>query len=215
MSLAASVRVQGLSRRFGPVTALDGAEFTAPPGELTCLIGPSGCGKTTLLRLIAGLDTPSEGMIEIDGQDVTQLSPAQRGAGMVFQSYALFPNMTVEENVAYGMKRGLSAKEKAVRVDALLETVGLPGLNRRLPSALSGGQQQRVAIARALAMSPDLVLADEPTGNLDTKSADGVFELMREVNRESGTSFLMVTHNPDLAKRCDSIIDVVDGRVAG
>ena len=214
MSLAASVRVQGRSRRFGPVTALDGAEFTAPPGELTCLIGPSGCGKTSLLRLIAGLDTPSDGMVEIDGQDVTHLSPAQRGAGMVFQSYALFPNMTVEQNIAYGMKRGLSVKEKAARVDALLETVGLPGLNRRLPSALSGGQQQRVAIARALAPDPKILLLDEPLAALDPQIRERLRVELKSLQHHLGVTTIMVTHDQGEALAvADRIVVMRAGRI--
>jgi len=214
LSKAASVRVQGLARRFGPVTALDGVGFTAPAGELTCLIGPSGCGKTTLLRLIAGLDAPSEGGIEIDGQDVTRLSPAQRGAGMVFQSYALFPNMTVASNIAYGMKRGLSAQEKAARVDALLETVGLPGLGQRLPGALSGGQQQRVAIARALAPDPKILLLDEPLAALDPQIRERLRGELKSLQHRLGVTTIMVTHDQDEALAiADRIVVMRAGRI--
>ena len=214
MSKAASVRVHGLYRRFGPVTALDGVGFTASAGELTCLIGPSGCGKTTLLRLIAGLDAPTEGVIEIDGQDVTRLSPAQRGAGMVFQSYALFPNMTVEANMAYGMKRGLSASEKTARVDALLDTVGLPGLNHRLPSALSGGQQQRVAIARALAPDPKILLLDEPLAALDPQIRERLRVELKSLQHRLGVTTIMVTHDQEEALAiADRIVVMRAGRV--
>jgi len=206
--------VQGLSRSFGPVTALDGVGFTAPAGELTCLIGPSGCGKTTLLRLIAGLDAPSEGVIEIDGQDVTRLSPARRGAGMVFQSYALFPNMTVEANIAYGMKRGLSAPAKTARVDALLDTVGLPGLNRRLPSALSGGQQQRVAIARALATDPKILLLDEPLAALDPQIRERLRVELKSLQHRLGVTTIMVTHDQAEALAiADRIVVMRAGRI--
>ncbi len=214
MSEAASVRVQGLSRRFGTVTALNGVGFTAPAGELTCLIGPSGCGKTTLLRLIAGLDAPSEGAIEIDGQDVTRLSPAQRGAGMVFQSYALFPNMTVEANISYGMKRGLSAREMSARVDQLLETVGLPGLNHRLPNALSGGQQQRVAIARALAPDPRILLLDEPLAALDPQIRERLRVELKSLQHRLGVTTIMVTHDQEEALAiADRIVVMRAGRI--
>jgi lipoprotein-releasing system ATP-binding protein len=190
-------------------------------GEFLALIGPSGSGKSTLLNIVGLLDQPTSGRLLIKGQDTAALGDAEithlRGhtIGFVFQYHLLISAFTAKENVMMPMlaDRGFPSAEIAGRADRLLIEVGLQKFADNLANNMSGGQQQRVAVARALAMNPDLVLADEPTGNLDTKSADSVFELMREVNRVSGTSFLLVTHNLDLARRCDRIIEVVDGRV--
>jgi lipoprotein-releasing system ATP-binding protein len=190
-------------------------------GEFLALMGPSGSGKSTLLNIVGLLDRPTSGRLTIKGQDTAALGDAEithlRGhtIGFVFQYHLLISAFTAKENVMMPMlaDRGFPSAEIAARADRLLTQVGLQKFADNLANNMSGGQQQRVAVARALAMSPDLVLADEPTGNLDTKSADSVFDLMREVNRSSGTSFLLVTHNLDLARRCDRIIEVVDGRV--
>ncbi|MDU1671991.1 MAG: ATP-binding cassette domain-containing protein, partial [Bradyrhizobium sp.] len=177
-----------------------------------------GCGKTTSLKMINRLVEPTGGEIRINGEDVTKKNPTQlrRDIGYVIQGGGLIPHMSVADNIALVPKLKKWNNDKiSRRTDELLDMVGLdPSIYRdRFPRELSGGQQQRVAVARALAMNPDLVLADEPTGNLDTKSAEAVFGLMREVNRAVGTSFLLVTHNLDLARRCDRIIEVVDGRI--
>jgi lipoprotein-releasing system ATP-binding protein len=190
-------------------------------GEFLALMGPSGSGKSTLLNIVGLLDRPTSGRLLIKGQDTAALGDAEithlRGhtIGFVFQYHLLISAFTAKENVMMPMlaDRGFPSAEIAARADGLLTQVGLRKFADNLANNMSGGQQQRVAVARALAMNPDLVLADEPTGNLDTKSADSVFDLMREVNRSSGTSFLLVTHNLDLARRCDRIIEVVDGRV--
>jgi lipoprotein-releasing system ATP-binding protein len=190
-------------------------------GEFLALMGPSGSGKSTLLNIVGLLDRPTSGRLTIKGQDTAALGDAEithlRGhtIGFVFQYHLLISAFTAKENVMMPMlaDRGFPSAEIAARADRLLTQVGLQKFADNLANNMSGGQQQRVAVARALAMNPDLVLADEPTGNLDTKSADSVFDLMREVNRSSGTSFLLVTHNLDLARRCDRIIEVVDGRV--
>ena len=190
-------------------------------GEFLALIGPSGSGKSTLLNIVGLLDRPTSGRLVIKGQDTAALGDADvtrlRGhtIGFVFQYHLLISAFTAKENVMMPMlaDRGFPSAEIEARAGRLLAQVGLQKFADNLANNMSGGQQQRVAVARALAMSPDLVLADEPTGNLDTKSADSVFELMREVNRNSGTSFLLVTHNLDLARRCDRIIEVVDGRI--
>jgi lipoprotein-releasing system ATP-binding protein len=190
-------------------------------GEFLALIGPSGSGKSTLLNIVGLLDRPTSGRLSIKGEDTASLGDAAithlRGhtIGFVFQYHLLISAFTARENVMMPMlvDRGFSSAEIEARASDLLAQVGLEKFADNLANNMSGGQQQRVAVARALAMSPDLVLADEPTGNLDTKSAAGVFELMREVSRTSGTSFLLVTHNLDLARRCDRIIEVVDGRV--
>jgi lipoprotein-releasing system ATP-binding protein len=190
-------------------------------GEFLALIGPSGSGKSTLLNIVGLLDRPTSGRLLIKGEDTAALGDTAithlRGhtIGFVFQYHLLISAFTARENVMMPMlvDRGFSNGEIEARADRLLAEVGLEKFAGNLANNMSGGQQQRVAVARALAMNPDLVLADEPTGNLDTKSADAVFELMRQVNRESGTSFLLVTHNMDLARRCDRIIEVVDGRI--
>nr|WP_191093393.1 ABC transporter ATP-binding protein [Bradyrhizobium campsiandrae] len=190
-------------------------------GEFLALIGPSGSGKSTLLNIVGLLDRPTSGRLSIKGHDTAALGDAEitrlRGhtIGFIFQYHLLISAFTARENVMMPMlvDRGFPAADIEARADRLLAQVGLAKFAGNLANNMSGGQQQRVAVARALAMEPDLVLADEPTGNLDTKSADAVFELMRQVNRDSGTSFLLVTHNMDLAQRCDRIIEVVDGRI--
>ncbi|AWM03248.1 ABC transporter ATP-binding protein [Bradyrhizobium amphicarpaeae] len=190
-------------------------------GEFLALMGPSGSGKSTLLNIVGLLDRPTSGRLLIKGQDTAALGDAEitrlRGhtIGFIFQYHLLISAFTALENVMMPMlvDRGFPGAEIEARANRLLAQVGLEKFAGNLANNMSGGQQQRVAVARALAMNPDLVLADEPTGNLDTKSADAVFELMRQVNRDSGTSFLLVTHNMELARRCDRIIEVVDGRI--
>ena len=192
-------------------------------GEFLALMGPSGSGKSTLLNIVGLLDRPTSGRLLIKGQDTGKLGDAEltrlRGhtIGFVFQYHLLISAFTAKENVMMPMlvDRGFPSADIEARAAGLLAQVGLRKFADNLANNMSGGQQQRVSVARALAMNPDLVLADEPTGNLDTNSADSVFELMREVNRVSGTSFLLVTHNLDLARRCDRIIEVVDGRIQG
>ena len=168
----AHLEIKQLTKRFGDFIALDNINLTVDEGEFVVLLGPSGCGKTTLLRAIAGLALQDSGKIEIAGQDVSRLPPAQRDYGIVFQSYALFPNLVVGDNVAYGLqsrRSGRAAGGQGVqhRVAAMLELVGLPGTEEKYPAQLSGGQQQRVALARALATSPKLLLLDEPLSALD------------------------------------------------
>jgi lipoprotein-releasing system ATP-binding protein len=200
---------------------LHGIDLKLDHGEFLALIGPSGSGKSTLLNIVGLLDRPTSGRLLIKGQDTAALGDAEitrlRGhtIGFIFQYHLLISAFTARENVMMPMlvDGGFPSAEIEARANRLLAQVGLEKFAGNLANNMSGGQQQRVAVARALAMNPDLVLADEPTGNLDTKSADAVFELMRQVNRDSGTSFLLVTHNMDLARRCDRIIEVVDGRV--
>ncbi|MGY3447962.1 ABC transporter ATP-binding protein [Bradyrhizobium sp. USDA 4353] len=191
-------------------------------GEFVALIGPSGSGKSTLLNIVGLLDRPTSGRLTIKGHDIASLGDTElthlRGhtIGFIFQSHLLISAFTAKENVMMPLlvDRGFPSPEIEARAGKLLDQVGLAKFANHLASNMSGGQQQRVAVARALAMNPDLVLADEPTGNLDSKSAEAVFGLMREVNRTVGTSFLLVTHNLDLARRCDRIIEVVDGRIS-
>jgi lipoprotein-releasing system ATP-binding protein len=196
-------------------------DLAVQPGEFLALIGPSGSGKSTLLNIIGLLDRQTSGRLAINGQDTSKLDDAGlthlRGhaIGFIFQYHHLISAFTAIENVMMPLiiDKGHLTAEAEERARALLEKVGLADVADHPAMNMSGGQQQRVAVARALAMSPSLVLADEPTGNLDTKSADGVFELMRSVNRDSGTTFMIVTHNLSLAGRCDRIIEVVDGRI--
>jgi lipoprotein-releasing system ATP-binding protein len=203
------------------VEVLHDIDLKLEHGEFLALIGPSGSGKSTLLNIVGLLDRPTSGRLTIKGQDAATLGDTEithlRGhtIGFVFQYHLLISAFTARENVMMPMlaDRGFASAEIEGRASDLLARVGLEKFANNLATNMSGGQQQRVAVARALAMNPDLVLADEPTGNLDTKSADSVFELMRQVNRDSGTSFLLVTHNLDLARRCDRIIEVVDGRI--
>ncbi|MDA9531205.1 MULTISPECIES: ABC transporter ATP-binding protein [unclassified Bradyrhizobium] len=204
------------------VEVLHDIDLELAHGEFLALMGPSGSGKSTLLNIVGLLDRPTSGRLLIKGRDTGLLGDNElthlRGhtIGFVFQHHLLISAFTARENIMMPMlaDRGFPSAEIAARADRLLAEVGLERFGNNLANNMSGGQQQRVAVARALAMNPDLVLADEPTGNLDSKSADAVFELMRRVNRESGTSFLLVTHNLDLARRCDRIIEVIDGRIA-
>ena len=190
-------------------------------GEFCALIGPSGSGKSTLLNIIGLLDRPTAGTLTIQGNDTSTLDDKAltrlRGhsIGFVFQYHHLIAAFSALENVMMPLlvQRGFPDADMKQRAEELLDEVGLTRWKNNSATNMSGGQQQRVAIARALAANPPVVLADEPTGNLDTKSAGAVFELMRQVNRTSGTSFLLVTHNMDLARRCDRIVEVVDGRI--
>ncbi len=200
---------------------LKGVDLRIDHGEFAALVGPSGSGKSTLLNILGLLDRPTTGKVTIVGEETTGLDDAGltrlrgRSIGFVFQFHHLLPGLTACENVMMPMlaAAGRTAKEMAPRARALLDRVGLGARADARPSEMSGGQQQRVAIARALALGPPLVLADEPTGNLDTKTSDQIFEVMREFNRELGVAFLIVTHDPRLAARCDRTIDLVDGRI--
>ncbi len=203
------------------VEVLHGIDILLQRGEFVALIGPSGSGKSTLLNIIGLLDRPTSGRVVIEGHDTSTLDDAGitrlRGhsIGFVFQYHYLISAFTALENVMMPMlaDRAFPDDDMRQRAHGLLAQVGLAQWENNLATNMSGGQQQRVAIARALAMDPALILADEPTGNLDTGSAGMVFEMMRKVNRERGTTFLIVTHNMELANRCDRIIEVVDGRV--
>jgi iron(III) transport system ATP-binding protein len=192
----ASVEFRNVTKRYGAVTAVDSVSFTIEPGALVTLLGPSGCGKTTTLRLIAGLEMASAGQILIGGRDVTRLSASERDVSMVFQSYALFPHMTVLENVAYGPSvSGASKAEAQAMARDKLGLVGLKGFDDRLPSELSGGQQQRVAVARALVLEPQVLLFDEPLSNLDAKLRRKVREDIRDLQRSLNLTVAYVTHD--------------------
>jgi lipoprotein-releasing system ATP-binding protein len=222
------LRLEGVRKAYNlglptQTEVLHGIDLELPRGEFCALMGPSGSGKSTLLNLIGLLDRPNGGRILIEDRDTTGLDDAAltrlRGhsIGFVFQYHHLLPAFTAAENVLMPMlvDRGRPDAEMRRRAEALLESVRLSPWRDNLAINMSGGQQQRVAVARALAMNPALLLADEPTGNLDTASAQGVFDLMREINRERGTSVLIVTHNHALADQCDRIVELVDGSLVG
>ena len=200
-SKAASVRFENVSKIYGSkVTAVNDVSLEIEAGTLVTLLGPSGCGKTTTLRMIAGLEMASSGLILIGEQDVTALPATDRDVSMVFQSYALFPHMTVGENVAYGLKlSGFNKAEVKERMLAGLDLVGLKGYDQRLPSELSGGQQQRVAVARALVLEPQVLLFDEPLSNLDAKLRRQVREEIRDIQQKLGLTVVYVTHDQEEA----------------
>jgi iron(III) transport system ATP-binding protein len=194
------VRLDAVGKRFGAFEALREIDLAVREGEFVCFLGPSGCGKTTLLRVIAGLEAPTSGRVELGGRDVTALPPAERDYGIVFQSYALFPNLTVAENVGYGLaNRRLSRAVVRERVTELLVLVGLPGSEEKFPAQMSGGQQQRVALARALATSPRLLLLDEPLSALDAIVRVRLRDEIRALQRKLGVTTIMVTHDQEEA----------------
>jgi len=210
------LRLRGVTRRFGEVTAVAGIDLDIYRGELFALLGGSGSGKTTLLRMLAGFERPDSGTITLDGEDLLAMPPYERPVNMMFQSYALFPHMTVAENIAYGLRReGLPRAEIAARVAEALELVQLVGLERRRPAALSGGQRQRVALARCLVKRPKLLLLDEPLGALDKSLREATqFELVN-IQERTGTTFIMVTHDQEEAMTMASRIAVMaEGRLA-
>ena len=210
-----ALRVAGLRRVYGPVVALDGVDLEVRHGEMLTLLGPSGCGKTTLLRLVAGLEAPDEGTVEIAGRRVAgpgaSVPPERRHVGMVFQDHALFLHLSVAENVAYGIRRD---PDRSVRVAELLELVSLRDAGSRMPHELSGGMQQRVAIARALAPRPDVILLDEPFSNLDAALRTQLRGDLREILRAAGATAVLVTHDQDEALTLGDRIGVmVRGRI--
>ncbi|GGO63853.1 hypothetical protein GCM10010910_17380 [Microbacterium nanhaiense] len=210
-----AAQFENVTQVFGDFTAVDGIDMTIPAGKLTTLLGPSGCGKTTSLRMLAGYTRPTSGRILIDGNDVTRTPPEKRGLGMVFQSYALFPHMTVAENVAYGLKlRRTPRPERDARVAESLELVGLGHLAGRKPRALSGGQQQRVALARAIAIRPRLLLLDEPLSNLDARLRVQMRSEIRRIQAETGLTVVLVTHDQDEAlEMSDEMILMRAGKI--
>ncbi len=209
------LRIRDLVKRFGPFTALDGISLDVEEGEFVCFLGPSGCGKTTLLRCIAGLDIQTAGSIEQAGHDVSVLPPSERDFGIVFQSYALFPNLTVEKNVAYGLENTGAGRDRiAARVNELLGLVGLSDQGRKYPAQLSGGQQQRVALSRALATSPGLLLLDEPLSALDAKVRVHLRHEIRSLQERLGVTTIMVTHDQEEAlTMADRIVVMNQGRI--
>ena len=199
-SRPAAVALLGIAKTFGQFVALRDVELTVPAGEFVCFLGPSGCGKTTLLRIIAGLERQNAGQVMMAGRDVSGLPPSQRNYGIVFQSYALFPNLTVARNVAYGLETRRTPRDQiSRRVDELLALVGLSAHKAKYPAQLSGGEQQRIALARALAPSPALLLLDEPLSALDARVRQSLRHEIRALQRRLGVTTIMVTHDQEEA----------------
>ncbi|RPE71856.1 iron(III) transport system ATP-binding protein [Pacificibacter maritimus] len=214
-SFHGAVEFRNVRKEFGKFTAIPALSLDIKPGELVTLLGPSGCGKTTTLRMLAGLESPTAGQILIGGQDVTRLPADRRDVSMVFQSYALFPHMTVVQNVAYGLEAGgMTAKKSHAAAEDALALVGLKGLGQRLPAELSGGQQQRVAVARALVLEPQVLLLDEPLSNLDARLRRHVRTEIRELQQRLGFTAVYVTHDQEEALAVsDRIVVMKDGHV--
>ncbi|MDR3538585.1 MAG: ABC transporter ATP-binding protein [Acetobacteraceae bacterium] len=213
--MSAALQLRDLSKQYGPAVAVDRVSLDVAPGEMVVLLGPSGCGKTTTLRMVTGFVEPSGGDILVDGHSIRMLPPYRREMGIVFQSYALFPHLSVARNVAFGLEmRRQGRAERDARVAEMLRLVRLEGLADRLPRQLSGGQQQRVAIARALAIRPRLLLLDEPLSNLDAALRQEVAREMRILQRDNGLTAVMVTHDQDEAMAmADRLVVMRDGRV--
>ena len=218
------IRLSELSKWYdqGPIrtTVLEAASMTVAAGEFVVVLGPSGSGKTTFLNILGTMDTPSSGSVTVAGVDLARSTPAECAAfrrdklGFIFQFYNLFPTLTAAENVEAGLEvLGLPRSEVARRTDEYLDAVGLRDRAASFPSQLSGGQQQRVAIARALAKEPPVVLADEPTGNLDHKTGEQIIRLMRDLNRRTRAAFVVVTHNPGIATVADRVVHISEGKI--
>jgi putrescine transport system ATP-binding protein len=205
------LRIDAVVKKFGVFRAVDRLSLDIKAGEFFALLGPSGCGKTTLLRMLAGFETPDEGRILLDGKDIAQVLPHQRPVNMMFQNYALFPHLTVRDNIAFGLKRaGMPASEIATRVAEMVELVKLGGLEKRKPDQLSGGQKQRVALARSLARRPRVLLLDEPLAALDKKLRESTQLELMELQRRLGMTFVIVTHDQEEAMTVADRIGVMD-----
>jgi putative spermidine/putrescine transport system ATP-binding protein len=207
--------LQNIVKQFGQFTAVKNVELTVPHGTFVCLLGPSGCGKTTLMRMVAGLDLPTSGAIKLDGKDITNVPTHKRDLGMVFQSLALFPHLTVGENIAYSLRiRGVGKEEQKKRVDELLSMIHLNGYADRPVAKLSGGQRQRVAIARALAISPKLFLLDEPLSALDAKLREAMQVELRQLQQRLGITTIVVTHDQrEAMTMADTVVVMNSGEI--
>jgi putative ABC transport system ATP-binding protein len=222
----AVIRTQEVTKVYSddgvPVHAVRGVDLVVMPGEFTALVGPSGSGKTSLLNVVSGLDNVTSGKVWLDGRDLSKMNSREMSdfrrdkVGFIFQAYNLIPVLTVEENIEYIMLlQGVAKKQRHERVAAMLASVGLQGYADRLPPRLSGGQQQRVAIARAMVARPALVLADEPTANLDSKTGSELLDLMHELNETTGMTFIFSTHDRMIMERATRLITLKDGRIDG
>ena len=204
----------GITKSYGDKVILDDMNLFMNENRFLTLLGPSGCGKTTTLRIIGGFETPDRGKVIFDGKDITNMPPNERNLNTVFQKYALFTHMNIEENIAFGLK--IKNKSKSYIKDKIkyaLKLVNLDGFEKRMPDSLSGGQQQRIAIARAVVTHPDIVLADEPTGNLDYNTSLEIMELFMQLKKEEKQSFIVVTHDPIIATYADRVIFLHDGEI--
>ncbi len=215
------VETQGLTRIYGDgeqIRALDGVDIQIARGELVTVMGPSGSGKSTLLNMVGALDKPTSGIVMVHGQDLAKIRDKDRfrakTVGFMFQLHNLLPTLTARENVEVPMIGYSGARERRHRAQELLELVGLPDRMRHLPNQLSGGQRQRVAVARALANNPPIILADEPTGSLDSVAGRDLLKLLRELNESQGTTFLIVTHDPEVARQTKRVLVMADGKIA-
>lgn len=210
-----NVQLDQIGKSFGELTAVDGVSYTVDDGEFFVIVGPSGCGKSTTLRMVAGFEQPTAGEISLTGAPITELPPEERDIRMVFQDYALFPHMTVHENLTFGLKmNGVDSTEHDERVNNVLELVGLAGIESSYPDELSGGQQQRVALARALILEPDVLLLDEPLSNLDKTLRDRMQVELKRIQRETGVTAIHVTHNQEEAlSLADRVCIMNDGTV--
>lgn len=211
------LEVRQLNKVYDGISALKDVSFEVRDGEFLSILGPSGCGKTTLLRIVIGLLSPTSGTVLKDGEDITAFSSANRGMGIVFQNYALFENMTVLQNVEYALKIKARSKDERAEIRRraleMIEKVGLSEHTHKRPAELSGGQQQRVAIARALINRPQILFADEPTGNLDKANAEDVLQLLLDTRAELGCALVMVTHDLSIAARADRVFKMEAGRL--
>mgnify|MGYP002535128154 CR=1 FL=1 len=208
------VIIKDAVKRYGDFTALNGVSLDIREGEFFTLLGPSGCGKTTTLRMIGGFETPDQGDILFLGERINDIPPHKRNINTVFQRYALFPHLNVFENVAFPLSfRGVPYDKRMRLAKKALKDVGLESHMNHMPGQMSGGQQQRVGIARALVTDPDIIFADEPTGNLDSKTSDDVMRSMCDTVKSHGKTFIMVTHDPNMAAYADKVINILDGRI--
>lgn len=203
------------------VHAVRNIDFTVKSGEFTAIVGPSGSGKTTFLNLISGLDTPTAGKVWLNNKQITEMNGKELSdfrrdhIGFIFQAYNLIPVLTVKENIEYIMLlQGIAKEDRYNNVMNILKDIGMEGYEKRFPPKLSGGQQQRVAIARAMVSKPELILADEPTANLDQKTGAELLDMMRELNKKTGMTFLFSTHDPMVMERADRVVTLVDGQIA-
>ena len=218
------LKVENLCKQYGKgenkVTALDNVSFTVNKGEFVAIVGASGSGKSTLLHLIGGVDRPTSGKVFIDGKDIYKFNDDElaifrrRQVGLIYQFYNLIPILNVEENITLPLKLDNRNIDKK-RLDELIKVLGLEERRTHLPNELSGGQQQRTSIGRAMITNPAIILADEPTGNLDSKSSDEIVELLRKSNRDYKQTIIMITHNMEIAKSADRIIKIEDGKIVG